>query len=89
MSVAYAVLGVPILVFSIVVLLNLGRWSSLREALPTPLRLTLGVLWLATGCGLLIAAALHKVTSLVWTPAVVAAVIFFYFLHKTRHEGGR
>jgi hypothetical protein len=87
-SIAYVVLGIPILVFSIVVLFDIGRWSAAKDVMSGPWRLALGLLWLATGCGLLLAAALQKTTFLVWTPGVVGVVIFFYFLSKSRQEVG-
>jgi hypothetical protein len=87
-SIAYIVLGIPILAFSIVVLFDVGRWSSAKDVISVPWRLALGVLWFATGCGLLIAAALHKTNFLVWAPGIVGVVIFFYFLSKSRQEVG-
>ena len=86
MSIAYAVLAIPFLAFSVVVIFDIGSWSSVKDAISVPWRLTLGVLWLATGCALLVAAALHKVTFLVWAPAVAGAVVFVYCLNRSRQE---
>lgn len=88
MSVAYLVLGIPIFLFSVVVLFDIGRWSAIKDVVPVSWRLILGVLWLATACALFIAAALHNTTFLVWIPFVVGVVIFFYFLSKSRQEVG-
>lgn len=87
MSIAYIVMSVPYLVFSVFVLLNLGRWSSIKSIIPTLWRLTLGVLWLISGVGLLIAGVIHKVTLLVWVPVVAGAVVYIIFFLKKAREG--
>ncbi|WP_329242445.1 hypothetical protein OG417_44100 [Actinoallomurus sp. NBC_01490] len=88
MVIAYVVLGIPILFFAIVVLFDIGRWSSIKGAVSTPWRLALGLLWLATACGLFVAAALNEISLYVWIPGVVAAIIFFYLLSKVRQSTG-
>jgi hypothetical protein len=88
LAVAYMVLSIPFLAYAAVVLFDVGCWSSIKGTISTPWRLVLGLLWLATGCGLIVTAALHKVVFYVWTPAVIGAVLFFYFLSKVGREPG-
>lgn len=89
MSVVYAVIGIAFLVFSILVLFDIGQWSRAKDVMPASWRLTLGLLWAVGGCVLVVAGVLQKITIFVWVPVVVGAVIFFYFLRKAQQGAER
>lgn len=83
---AGVVVGALIMVFSLVVLFDIGKWSSIRNIIPMSWRVLLGILWLLMGVGFALTGVRNSFVQFAPMPGVIGSVIYIYYLRQARQQ---
>lgn len=83
---AGVIVGALIMIFSLVVLFDIGRWSTIRNIIPMSWRVLLGILWLLMGVGFALIGVRYSFIQFASMLGVIGSVIYIYYLKRARQQ---
>jgi hypothetical protein len=86
MGVLYTIIGIMLSVGPVIAIFDIGGRRRLRHAIPVPLRLLVGALWVAMICLLIVGIVVRSTLHLAPFPGAVATLISVYSYRRVQHQ---